>query len=155
MLGEEELPGHVGPHPGTDCSGQGSARRQAGRRLDRPDAFGDLEAERADLTINDPERRPEAGRVLVVALGEIRPSQLLLPELGQRVQTAAEQCTHLLRRHRVAGGQAVDPVQAGTDPHPLVSHPARCSRTPALCDLSRSNPVPRPASSSSHTQTRL
>ena len=34
------------------------------------------------------------------------------------MQTAAEQRSHLLGGHRVAGGQAVDPVQAGTDPHP-------------------------------------
>jgi hypothetical protein len=33
------------------------------------------------------------------------------------MQTAAEQRSHLLGSHRVAGGQAVDPVQAGTDPH--------------------------------------
>jgi hypothetical protein len=33
-------------------------------------------------------------------------------------QTAAKQCPHLLACHRVAGGQTVDPAQAGTDPHP-------------------------------------
>ena len=118
MLGEEELPGHLGPHPRPICSRQGSVRRQAGRRLDRRDASGDLEPERADLTIDDLERRPEPGRILVVTPGEVRPFQLLLAELGQRVQTAAEQRSHLLGGHRVAGGQAVDPVQAGTDPHP-------------------------------------
>jgi hypothetical protein len=53
-----------------------------------------------------------------VAWSEVRSFQLLLAELGQRMQTAAEQCSHLLGGHRVAGGQAVDPVQAGTDPHP-------------------------------------
>ena len=70
------------------------------------------------ITINDLERRPQPGRVLEVAFGEVRPFQLLLAELGQRMQTAAEQRSHLLRGHRVADGQAVDPVQAGTDPHP-------------------------------------
>jgi hypothetical protein len=34
------------------------------------------------------------------------------------MQTAAEQGAHLLRRHRVAGIQAVDPVHTGTDPRP-------------------------------------
>ena len=34
------------------------------------------------------------------------------------MQTAAEQGSHLLGGHRVAGGQAVDPVHAGADPHP-------------------------------------
>jgi hypothetical protein len=32
------------------------------------------------------------------------------------MQTAAEQRSHLLGGHGVAGGQAIDPVQAGTDP---------------------------------------
>ena len=40
---------------------------------------------------------------------------------GQRVQTAAEQRSHLLACHRVSCGQAVDPVHAGADPHPGVS----------------------------------
>ena len=118
MLGEEELAGHLGPHPRPICSRQRRAGRQAGRRIDRREASGHFEAERADVTINDLERRPQPGRVLEVAWGEIRPFQLLLAQLGQRVQTAAEQRSHLLGGHRVAGGQAVDPVQAGTDPHP-------------------------------------
>jgi hypothetical protein len=46
----------------------------------------------------------------------VRYFQLLLSELGQRVQTAAEQRSPLFCGHRVAGGQAVDPVYAGTDP---------------------------------------
>ena len=41
-----------------------------------------------------------------------------LAELGQRVQTAAEQRSHLRGGHRVAGGQAVDPVQPCADPDP-------------------------------------
>ena len=118
MLGEEELAGHLGPHPRPICSRQRSAGRKAGRRLNRRDASCHFEPERADVTINDLERRPEPGRVLVVAWGEVRPFQLLLSELGQRVQAAAEQGSHLLGGHRVAGGQAVDPVHAGTDPHP-------------------------------------
>ncbi len=56
--------------------------------------------------------------LLEVAWSEVRSFQLLLAELGQRMQTAAEQRSHLLGGHRVAGGQAVDPVHAGTDPHP-------------------------------------
>ena len=39
------------------------------------------------------------------------------------LQTAAEQRSHLLRGHRVAGGQAIDPVQAGAV-HSRASHPA-------------------------------
>ena len=72
--------------------------------------------ERADDTIDDLERRAQPGHILEIPQGEVGSFQLLLPELGQRMQTAAEQRSHLLGGHRVAGGQAVDPVQAGADP---------------------------------------
>jgi hypothetical protein len=49
------------------------------------------------------------------------------------VQTAAEQRSHLLGGHRVAGGQAVDPVQAGADPHPW--------RLTAFCVVGRQSGV--------------
>ena len=118
MLGSEELPGHIGPHPGPISSRQRRAGRQAGCRIDRRDAFGHLEPKRADDTINDPERHTQTGHFLEVADCECWPFKLPLAELGQRVQTATEQRSHLLRRHRVADAQAVDPAQAGTDPHP-------------------------------------
>ena len=70
------------------------------------------------IVVDDLERRPQPRRVLKVPQGEVGSFQLLLPQLGQRVQAAAEQGSHLLRGHRVAGGQAVDPVHAGADPHP-------------------------------------
>jgi hypothetical protein len=58
----------------------------------------------------------QPGYLLEVAFGEVRSFQLLLPQLGQRMQAAAEQRSHLLRGHRVADWQTVDPVQAGADP---------------------------------------
>jgi hypothetical protein len=118
MLGQEKLTGHLGPHPRPISGRQRSAHRQAGRRIDRGNAPSHLEPERADDTINDLERHTQPGHVLQVTSGEVRSFQLLLSEFGQRMQAAAEQCSHLLRGHRVAGGQAVDPAQAGTDPHP-------------------------------------
>jgi hypothetical protein len=45
----------------------------------------------------------EPGHVLIVAFGEAWPFKLVLAELGQRVQTATEQRSHLLGGHRVAG----------------------------------------------------
>jgi hypothetical protein len=121
MLGEEKLAGHLGPHPGPIGSRQPRVRRHAGCAVDRRDAFGHLEPERADVAVDNPERSSKAGRVLQVASGEVRSFQLLLAQLGQRMQTATEQRSHLLGGHRVADGQAVDPAQAGTDPHPGVS----------------------------------
>jgi hypothetical protein len=53
---------------------------------------------------------PSRATFLKVPQGEVRSFQLLLPQLGQWVQTAAEQGSHLLACHRVASGQAVDPV---------------------------------------------
>jgi hypothetical protein len=118
MLGQKELASHLGPHPRPISGRQRRAHGQARCRIDRREALGHLEAEWADLTINDLERHPQPSRILKVPSGEIWPFKLLLAELGQRVQTATEQRSHLLGGHRVAGGQAVDPVQAGTDPHP-------------------------------------
>jgi hypothetical protein len=38
------------------------------------------------------ELHPKSGRILIVAKGEVRPFQLLLAELGQRMQSAREWC---------------------------------------------------------------
>ena len=70
------------------------------------------------IVVDDLERHPQPRHILKVLSGEVGSFQLLLPQLGQRMQTAAEQRSHLLRGHRVAGGQAVDPVHPRTDPHP-------------------------------------
>ena len=118
MLGPEELAGHLGPHPRPISSRHRGAHRQASCRIDRRDAFRDFQPERADDTIDDLERHAQLGHFLEVAWSEIRPFQLLLAQLGQRMQTATEQRSHLLCRHRVADGQAVDPLHAGTDPNP-------------------------------------
>jgi hypothetical protein len=118
VLGEEELAGHLSPHLGPICGRQRRAGGQAGRAVDRRDAFGHLEPERADVAIEDLERCAQLGHFLEVAGSEVWPFQLLLAQLGQRVQPATEQRSHLLRRHRIACGQAVDPLQAGASPHP-------------------------------------
>ena len=117
MLGEEELAGHFGPHLRPLGSEHGSAGRPAGRRIDSGEASCHFEAERADITVNDHERRPKSGPVLVVARIEVGSGQLLLTQLDQGVQATAEQCSHLLSGHRITRIEAVDPVQAGTGPH--------------------------------------
>jgi hypothetical protein len=155
VLGPEKLTGYLGPHLRPICRRQRRVGRQASCRIDSRDAFGHFEPERADDTIEDLERSSEPGRVLKVPQGEVGSFQLLLAQLGQRVQTGAEQRSHLLSGHRVADGKSVDPVQAGTGPHPRASHPVRCSKTPARCDLSRLRPRQRPAGSGSHTQIPL
>jgi hypothetical protein len=115
MCGQEKLTGDLGPHPGPICSRQPRAHGPASRAVDRGNAFGHLEPEWAD-PMEDLERRAQLGHFLEVAGSECWPFELLLAEFGQRMQTAAEQCSHLLGGHRVASVQAIDSVQAGTDP---------------------------------------
>jgi hypothetical protein len=118
MRCQEALPGHLGPHPRPISSRQRSAGRKASRRLDRREASCHFEAEGAEVAVNDLERRPKPGRILIVQQGEVGSFQLLLSPFGKRMQAAAEQRPHLLGGHRVTDGQAVDAVQAGADPHP-------------------------------------
>jgi len=102
MFRGEEFTGHLGPHPRPGCGRQRRIGRKAGCRLDSSDVFGHLEPERADDTLDDPERSSETGRILIVARGEVRSFQLLLSHFGKRVEAAAEQRSHLLCSHRVA-----------------------------------------------------
>ena len=118
MLSEEELPGHLSPHPRPVSRRDRGVSWPSDCSVERRDALGHLEPKRAQIVVDDLERRPQPRHVLKVLSGEVGSFQLLLPQLGQRVQTAAEQRSHLLRGHRVAGGQAVDPVHPGADPHP-------------------------------------
>jgi hypothetical protein len=118
VCGQEKLAGHLGPHSGPICGRQRRVGRQVGRAVDHGNAPGDLKPERAYVAVDKPERRSKTGRILEVPEGEVRSLQLPLAELGQWMQTAAEQRSHLVGGHGVAGGQAIDPVQAGTDPQP-------------------------------------
>jgi hypothetical protein len=96
----------------------------------------------------------EPGHVLIVAFGEAWPFQLLLAELGQRMQTATEQRPHLLRCHPIPCGKTLDPSHPGANPPPG-SRRVRCSTTPTRCGPSPSSPKQPPAGSSSHTPTPL
>jgi len=66
MRRKEELPGHLGPHPRPISCRQRRAGRKASRRPDRREASCHLEPEWADLAVNDLERRPQSGRILIV-----------------------------------------------------------------------------------------
>ena len=118
MLGQEELPGHLSPHPRPVSRRDRGVGRPSDCGVERRDALGHLDPKRAQIVVDDLERRPQPRHVLKILSGEVGSFQLLLPQLGQRMQTAAEQRSHLLRRHRVAGGKSVDPVHPGADPHP-------------------------------------
>jgi hypothetical protein len=118
MGGEEELTRHMSPHPGPVSRRDRGVGRPSDCGVERRDALGHLEPERDEIVVDDLERRPQPGHVLKILSGEVGSLQLLLPQLGQRVQTAAEQRSHLLRSHRVASGKSVDPVHPGADPHP-------------------------------------
>jgi hypothetical protein len=76
---KEELAGRLGPYLGPICSRQRRGGGQAGRRIDRREASRHLEPERADLAINDLERRPKPRHGLKVLIGEVGSFKLLLP----------------------------------------------------------------------------
>jgi hypothetical protein len=117
MLGDKELPGDLGAHL---CPVGGRHRpvpRQTGRLINPGDPFRDFTPECADVMV-DLERDAESGHGQIVAFSQIRPFELLHPQLCQRVQAAAEQRPHLLRGHRIAGGKSVDSLHPGTDPQP-------------------------------------
>jgi hypothetical protein len=118
MLSEEELPGHLSPHPRPVSRRDRGVGRHSDGGVERRDASGHLEPERDEIVVDDLERRPQPRHVLKVLSGEVGSFQLLLPQLSQRVQTAAKQGSHLLRGHRVAGGKSVDPVHPRPVRHP-------------------------------------
>jgi hypothetical protein len=89
-----------------------------GACVERRDAVGHLDPKRAQIVVDHLERRPQPRHILKILSGEVGSFKLLLPQLSQRMQTAAEQGSHLPRRHRVPSGKSLDPVHAGSDPHP-------------------------------------
>src|SRR5215218_10968319 len=101
MLSDEEFMGYLSPHPGPVSRRDRGVGRRSDGGVERRDALGHLEAERDQIVVDDLERRPQLGHVLKVPQGEVWSFQLLLPQLRQRVKTAAEQGSHLLRRHLI------------------------------------------------------
>jgi hypothetical protein len=118
MLGAEELPCHLSSHPRPVSCRDGGVGRQSDGRVERRDASGHLDPKREQIVVDEPEWRSQPRHALKILIGEGRSFQLLLPQLRQRMQAAAEQGSHLLRGHLVPGGKPVNPVQAGADPHP-------------------------------------
>jgi hypothetical protein len=118
MLGQEELTSHLSPHPGPVSRRDRGVGRPSDGAVERRDALGHLKPKRAQIVVDNLERRPQPRHILKIPQSEVGSLQLLLPQLGQRMQTAAEQGSHLLRGHRVASGQAVDPIHPRPAPHP-------------------------------------
>jgi hypothetical protein len=138
MLSVEELTGYLSPHPGPVSRRDRGVGRPSQCRVERRDALGHLDPKRSQIVVDDPERPPQPRRILKVPQGEVGSFQLLLPQLRQRVQTAAEQRSHLLPGHRVASGKSVDPVHPRADPHPRGLTPfGVIRRQPGVILLSR------------------
>jgi hypothetical protein len=116
MLGDKELPGDLGAHLCPVCDRHRPVPRQTGRLIDPSDPFRDFTPEWADVMVEDLEWDAESGHGQIVAFSQVRPFELLQPQLRQRVQAAAEQGPHLLRAHQIAGGEAVDSRHPRTDP---------------------------------------
>jgi hypothetical protein len=107
MLSGKELPGYLGPNPGSVSRRDRGVDRVPDRGIESSDPLGHLDPERRRI-VHDFERCPQPHHVLEVSSSEVRAFQLLQPQ----------QSAHLLRRHRVADIQTVDTCHAGTDPHP-------------------------------------
>jgi hypothetical protein len=118
MLSPEKLPGHLSPHPRPVSRRNRGVGRPSDCRVERRDAVGHLDPKRAQIVVDHLERRPQPRHILKILSGEVGSFKLLLPQLSQRMQTAAEQGSHLPRRHRVPSGKSLDPVHAGSDPDP-------------------------------------
>jgi hypothetical protein len=118
MLGGEELTGYLGAKPRPVRSRHRPVAGQSGRLVESGDPPGNFQSEWAHVVLDNLERGTEPGRLLIVAFRKAWPFELLLPELGQRVQTAAEQRPHLLRCHLIPCGKTVEPGHARADPHP-------------------------------------
>jgi hypothetical protein len=162
MGGEEEFTSHLSPHPGPVSRRDRGVGRPFDGGVERRDASGHLKPKRAKIVVDDLERRPQPRNVLKVLNGEVGSLQLLQPQLGQRVQTAAEQGSHLLCGHRVASGKSVDPVHPRPDPHPRGLTPfGVIGRQPGVTFLSgiqrRHLPgqivIPRPGGELVHTHS--
>jgi hypothetical protein len=90
MLGEEEFPGHLSPHPGPISRRDGGVGRPSDGGIERRDALGHLDPERYQIVVDNPERHPQPRRIVKVPQCEVGSFQLLLPQLSQWVQAAAE-----------------------------------------------------------------
>jgi hypothetical protein len=118
MLSDKELTGYLRPNPRPVSRRDRGVDRLPDRRIESRDALGHFDPERRRI-VDDLERCPQPHNVPEVSSSKDRAFQLLQPCLGQRMQPAAEQGSHLLRRHRVPSGKSLDPVYAGTDPRRL------------------------------------
>ena len=118
MLGGEELAGYLGAYPGPFAAWNRPIFGKAGGRAEFGDPPSDLDPKRRDVVGVDLERRTQPGDKLVVAGGQVRPFELLLPLRREGMQADAEQRLHLLCGHRIAGLQSVDAGQPGADPNP-------------------------------------
>src|SRR5512132_3694465 len=107
MLSDKELPGYLRANSRPVSRRDRGVGRPSDGGVERRDALGHLDPKRAQIVVYAPERRPQPRRILKLPQGEVGSFQLLLPQLGEWVQTAAEQGAHLLRGHRVARGQSV------------------------------------------------
>jgi hypothetical protein len=90
MLSDKELPSYPRPVSRRDRG----VDRLPDRRIESNNPLGHLNPERRRL-VDDLERCPQPHGVPEVLSSEVGAFQLLEPQLGQRMQTAAEQGAHL------------------------------------------------------------
>ena len=110
VLGNEELPGHLGADPGPIRRRHSPVPGQPGGLVEGGDPFRHLDPERRHIRLVDLERHPQPGHRLVVPHGQVRALQLLLALGGEGMQPGPEQRPHLLGGHHVAGAEPSIPA---------------------------------------------
>ena len=116
MLDAEELRRHLSADPGPHRRRHRPTRRQPVGPVQLLQPLGHGDPERGDVVAVDLERRPQPPGCLRHFGAELSVQDRGQPLRRQRVQAGAEQRLHLLRGHRIAGRQTVDPVHPGTHP---------------------------------------
>jgi hypothetical protein len=111
MFGLKELP-RLRPHVPPIGS------KQVARSGNGSESSGDLDLESIGGGAHNFERRPEPSRGAYLIIAEVGVGQLLQSVSGQRMHPGAEAGQHLLRGHRIAGLQAINPDHARADPRP-------------------------------------
>ena len=135
VLGDEELAGHLGPHPRPVSRRDRRVGRQPVARVERRDPLGHLEPERRSVVVDDLERRPQP------ASHPDSPAAVRSGPSSCCCRSSASGCRPQPNKARICSAVTGSPAPdrrsrpCRNRPTPRASRRVRCSRTPARCAL--------------------